>query len=214
MGPRAFERPAAIPLPGPRGDHGLALAGLFVAGSDPECGGAVIAAPHPLYGGSMESAVVTELAFACEKAGWASLRFNWRGAGASAGELTGDESAADEDYAAAFAHLAESVSGPLICSGYSFGAAAAVRAAACSPRIRRLLLVAPPPALLDREAIEGFAGAIFVAAGEWDQIASPAELEPLLGRCSDARLEVIAGSDHFFMAGLADLGRVAASFLG
>lgn len=191
----------------------MALEGLFISGSDAECGGAVVAAPHPLYGGSMESPVVTELAFACEKAGLASLRFNWRGVGASAGQVSGEESAADGDYAAALAHLAETVSGPLVASGYSFGAAAAVRAAARSPRIRRLLLVAPPPPLLDREALEGFSGAIFVAVGERDRIASASELKPILERCSDARLEVVASSDHFFMAGLAELGRAAASFL-
>ena len=64
---------------------GSRLEGLYTP-ADAPVGGAVIAPPHPLYGGSMDSPVVTELAQACARADFASLRFNWRGAGASAGE--------------------------------------------------------------------------------------------------------------------------------
>ncbi|HKX46761.1 MAG TPA: hypothetical protein VJP77_08665, partial [Planctomycetota bacterium] len=73
---RAFERPAIIPLLDDRGE-GLALEGLFVPIEPGTRGGAVIAAPHPLMGGSMESPVVTELAHACQRSGRGSLRFNW-----------------------------------------------------------------------------------------------------------------------------------------
>ena len=57
MSPRSFERPATISLPG----TSMVLEGLHVPVS--EAGrGAVIAPPHPLYGGSMDSPVVTEIA--------------------------------------------------------------------------------------------------------------------------------------------------------
>lgn len=211
---RAFERPATIPLLGSEGERGWALEGLFVPGAGgAECGGAVIAPPHPLYGGSMETPVATEIALACQKSGLASLRFNWRGVGASAGEVTGDERVADADYAAAFAHLAASVSGPVVACGYSFGAAAALRAAPGRRQIRRLLLVAPPPALIDPAQLEAFPGPILVVVGERDRFASPEELARLLEPCPEARLEIVAATDHFFMMGLAELGRAAASFL-
>ena len=79
--PKREERSVAIPL----GSSPLALEGLYLAGEDGDAGGAVIAPPHPLYGGSMESPVVGEVAHACARAGLATLRFNWRGVGASAG---------------------------------------------------------------------------------------------------------------------------------
>jgi alpha/beta superfamily hydrolase len=135
------EKMVAIAL----GDGGESLEGIYLAGASGDDRGAVIAPPHPLYGGSLESPVVAELAFACHRHGIATLRFNWRGVGASAGEASGDAAIADEDYAAALAHLAETVPGALLACGYSFGSAAAVRAAERSPRVRRLVLVAPPP---------------------------------------------------------------------
>ena len=43
----------------------------------------------------MQSPVVNEIAYACQKAGIASLRFDWRGVGASAGEPSGSAGDAD-----------------------------------------------------------------------------------------------------------------------
>ena len=95
---RAFEQPATIALPDDALGAGAALEGLFLpVPTLPECGGGLVAAPHPLMGGSMDSPVATELAFALEQAGLASLRFNWRGVGGSAGSPSGDEAAASGD---------------------------------------------------------------------------------------------------------------------
>lgn len=189
------------------------LEGLFVVGAPPETGGAVIAPPHPLYGGSMESPVVSELAYACARVGLASLRFNWRGVGASAGEPSGEPQAADADYAAALAHQAETVAGDLVACGYSFGACSAVRTAAASERVRRLLLVAPPPGLLDAEALHAFRGPVLVAVGGADELASPRMLSDLIDGSPEARLEVIPATDHFFQSGLAELARIAREWL-
>ena len=76
---RPEERDVAIPL----ADASLALEGIYVAGANGDASGAVVAPPHPLFGGSMDSPVVNEVAWACRTAGLASLRFNWRGVGAS-----------------------------------------------------------------------------------------------------------------------------------
>jgi alpha/beta superfamily hydrolase len=203
------ERAVAIPMRA--GD--LVLEGIFTVGAHAEDGGAVIAAPHPLYGGSMESPVVNEVAWGCARAGLATLRFNWRGVGASAGQTSGDASAADEDYAAALEHLAETVAGGLLACGYSFGAAAALRAAGATPRVRRAILVAPPPALLGEAGLAALRRALVVTGSE-DAFAPPAALEPLVARAPGATLHVVPGADHFFAAGLADVGRAVARWLG
>ena len=209
MTPKLEERAVVIAL----GDGKLALEGIYLAGAGPDAGGAVIAAPHPLYGGSMESPVVNELAYACQRAGLASLCFNWRGVGASAGQPSGEAADADADYAAAALHLEETVSGPLVAAGYSFGAAAALRVGARHPRVQRLLLVSPPPSLLDVAALEGFRGAVLMLTGEHDAIAPARALEDLAARLPRATLRVVADADHFFMAGLGEIARAVGDWL-
>jgi hypothetical protein len=218
--PRQEERATVIAVPG---DAGLVLEGLYVraaqAGDDGEAGavfappGAVIAPPHPLYGGSMASPVVGELAWACQKAGYATLRFDWRGVGASHGVPSGEAADADADYGAALVHMAETVSGPLLLAGYSFGAASAVRIATREPRVRRLVLVAPPPALLDAKALERFPGSALLLTGERDVHARPGELRALVSGNARRRLEVIPEADHFFLTGLAAIPRIVSEWL-
>ncbi|MBW1685727.1 MAG: alpha/beta fold hydrolase [Deltaproteobacteria bacterium] len=209
MTPKLEERAVVIAL----GGGTLALEGIYLTGAGPDAGGAVIAAPHPLYGGSMESPVVNEIAYACQRAGLASLCFNWRGVGASAGEPSGEAADADADYAAAALHLEETVSGPLVAAGYSFGAAAALRVGAQHPRVRRLLLVSPPPSLLVAAALEGFRGAVLMLTGEHDAIAPARALEDLAASLPWATLRVVADADHFFMAGLGEIARAVGDWL-
>jgi alpha/beta superfamily hydrolase len=212
MAPRRFERPTRIALlEGP--DPSLALEGLHVPLAGGARGGAVIAPPHPVYGGSMDSPVVTEVAQACEAAELESLRFNWRGVGASAGEVSGDPSLGAADYAAALDWIEESVEGPIVACGYSFGAATAVRAAVGRTRVQRLLLVAPPPGMLDRERLESFSGAVDVLVGDRDEFAPLADLQSLLAAMPNSRLEVLPECDHFFMTGRLEVGKVARSCL-
>jgi hypothetical protein len=189
------------------GDAGIALDGIYMAGSDADAGGVVIAPPHPLYGGSMESPVVAEIAWACTRAGFASLRFDWRGVGASGGTASGDAEDARADYAAAIAQLASTVPGKLLAAGYSFGAAAAVGAAAAEPRVRGLILVAPPPSMLDRSALAARPRDVLILAGEHDSLAPAAALEAVAQELPRARFVQIEEADHFFGAGLSDIGR-------
>lgn len=202
---RREEKGTTIPWLGEAGEQGEALEGLFIAGETASHGGAVIAPPHPLYGGSMDSPVVSELAWACTRAGLASLRFNWRGVGASTGEPSGDLGVGAEDFAAALLQMARTVSGPLLAAGYSFGAGAALRAAAEQPRITRLLLVAPSPSLLDDAALRRGEREILILTGERDTLAPAAELAEIAESTPRARFVPIPDTDHFFATGLAQL---------
>ncbi len=207
---RGEERSVTILL---AGDQAIALDGLYIAGSDPDAGGVVIAPPHPLYGGSMDSPVVSEIAWACARAGLASLRFNWRGVGASGGTSSGDPEHARTDYVAALEQLASTVPGRLLAAGYSFGAAAAVRAAASDPRVRGLILVAPPPALLDRAALEARPRNLLIITGKHDPIAPAAALEAITHELPRARFVAIDDADHFFGAGLVDVAAAITNWL-
>ncbi len=201
----------AVAIPGR--DGGPALDGIYLGEADMEAG-ALIAPPHPLYGGSMDNPVVSEVSFAASRAGLATLRFDWRGIGGSAGTPSGEAEDADADYGAALDHLAETVEGPLVACGYSFGAAAALRAASATPRVRRLVLIAPPPALCDPQALAGFAGSLLAVAGARDAIAPARGVEAIVSRAPKGECVVIPDADHFFASGLAAVGRAVAEFLG
>ncbi len=194
---------------------GAALEGLFLRALGQRQGGAVIAPPHPLYGGSMENAVVSELAFVCAQAGLDSLRFNWRGVGASAGTPSGDLKDAAQDYAAALSLLRATAPGTLVLCGYSFGAAAAVTQLSklADPGTARLLLVAPPPQLLDLAGLRAFRGEALLVTGQHDRIAPVASLQCIAEELSAAKLVVLPKADHFFSIALAALARESAAFL-
>jgi len=90
-------------------------------------GTAVIAHPHPLFGGTMHNKVVQTLARAFVQCGWAALRFNFRGVEQSAGIY--DEGRGElEDLLAVVEHTSQS--GPLALAGFSFGAFVTSHAAA------------------------------------------------------------------------------------
>ena len=82
-------------------------------------GTAVIAHPHPLFGGTMQNKVVQTLARAFVQSGWRAVRFNFRGVGTSEG--TYDEGRGEAiDMQQVITQVAPA--GPLALAGFSFGA--------------------------------------------------------------------------------------------
>ena len=209
-----MEQPAAIALPERPGREGWALEGLYRPAHQSDANAGVIAPPHPLYGGSMDSPVVSEIAFALEEAGLATLRFNWRGVGASAGEASGEVEDGVEDYAAALDFLEDTAPPPLISCGYSFGAGCAVLASR-RPTVRRLALVSPPATFLDLERLVAFPGKVFIAVGDRDDFAPLPELESIAAGLKECEFLVLPETDHFFNTGpgLVELHRSLVSWL-
>ena len=108
---------ALLDQPGAGGAGGQAARGL-----------AVIAHPHPLFGGAMSNKVVQTLARAFVQCGWRALRFNFRGVGASAG--VHDEGRGEaRDMLAVIGQVREGGEA-LAVAGFSFGAFVAAQAAA------------------------------------------------------------------------------------
>jgi len=100
------------------GDAGLIEIAIDTP-SGPSLGAAVIAHPHPLFGGTMDNKVVQTLARAFTQCGWTAVRFNFRGVGASTGSH--DEGRGElQDLLAVVRHAAPA--GPLALAGFSFGA--------------------------------------------------------------------------------------------
>jgi len=119
-------------------------AGAIEVARDPAAeprGVAVIAHPHPLFGGTMDNKVVQTLARAFVACGWTAVRFNFRGVGRSEGAH--DEGRGERDDLLAVVQ-ALAPTGPLCLAGFSFGAFVTSHAVAAlhGPRdIDRLVLV-------------------------------------------------------------------------
>jgi alpha/beta superfamily hydrolase len=130
----------------------------------------------------MDNLVVLEAARACTRAGLASLRFNFRGVGESAG--THDSGAGEVDDLTAAVDVALSEAGleadskrPLVLIGYSFGAAMTLRALARRSRAlraSRALLLAPPVTHYDFREVAGAGVPLALVCGREDSL-TPAD---------------------------------------
>lgn len=194
-----LERP--VPFVGPAG----ALDGLYHRGRHgPPL---LIVPPHPEAGGSMESTVIAELAWAVTRAGHPTFRFNHRGVGASAGVFNGIEGGL-EDARAAADRVAPS--GELALAGIGLGAAVAARLALERPeRTPLVVLVSPDLDHLPPELAPPSTEVFIVLAADEDAVRKAALAARVEGRPA-ARMTVIPGSDRIFLKGLVELGRVVA----
>ena len=176
---------------------------------------AVVCHPHPAYGGSMFNNVVDAILAAMWQAGYATLRFNFRGVGAS-GQHDGGPGEVDDAVAAMAFVLAQPGvrKEGAVMAGYSFGAMVAVSAGYLRPEIARIVAVALPLAMADARIPDGASKPVLLVSGDRDSYSPVAGLKALKSRIGgSARLEIIAGADHFFGGHEAELSRAVAAAL-
>ena len=161
-------------------------------------GVAVIAHPHPLFGGTLDNKVVQTLARAFAQCGWTAVRFNFRGVGATEGAH--DEGRGElDDMLAVVAHFAPV--GELCLAGFSFGAFVTTHAfdrLHTARQIDKLVLVgtsvvrssAAPIAIAEH-------GKTIVIHGEADDTV---ELSAVMdwARPQSLPVTVVPGGGHFF----------------
>lgn len=189
-------------------------------------GVAVIAHPHPLFGGTMDNKVVTTLAKALVEAGIAAFRFNFRGVGGTEGGH--DEGRGETDDMLRVAeHARRAVShAPLYLAGFSFGGAVATRASEQAD-FRQLILVAPGFRRITEEGMDEApdpddpklgsrgrhgAGNTVVIHGDHD------ETVPLADSLSwaaprEVPVVVVPGGEHFFHRKLHVLREIVARWV-
>jgi alpha/beta superfamily hydrolase len=164
----------------------------------PYRGTAVIAHPHPLFGGTMENKVVQTLARAFVLAGWTALRFNFRGVGATEGQH--DEGRGElEDMLAVVA--AEAPAGPLALAGFSFGASVAglaVDALWPARTIEKIVLVGTGVSRLMLPALpaEAQERALVIHGEQDDTVPLAAVMD--WARPQSLPVTVVPGGGHFF----------------
>jgi alpha/beta superfamily hydrolase len=174
--------------------------------------GVVICHPHPLYGGDMDNPVVVRVQEVCASLGLATLRFNFRGVGASAGVHAGGAGEQD-DAAAALDALGKAMpGGALAIAGYSFGARIAALVGGRDGRIRGLALIAPPLAMYDFGFLEDTHVPTLVVAGTQDQYCPPDDFARFTSAHPWVTPATIEGADHFFFGKLFPLGEAVSGW--
>lgn len=166
---------------------------------------AVVAHPLPTMGGTMDNKIVTTLCKTFAELGFATLRFNFRGVGASEGEFdSGNGELADmlaviQHAQDAFGHL------PLILSGFSFGGYVAARAAQhLHPQPHKLVLVAPA---VGRFAMPTVAHNTLMIHGEQDEVIPLADALDW-ARPQHLPIVVFPEAGHFFHGRLNQLKQI------
>lgn len=165
---------------------------------------ALVAPPHPVYGGTIGNPVVKAIEHALRAAKLATLAFNFRGTGDSDGEASADLTLAREDYLAAASTSRELA----LFSGYSFGSVAAL-ASARELGVPRVLMVAPPLGLLDTSLLSSYPGQLLVAIGDQDEYTPVTAVEDFFVARANTRVELLPGLDHWYLGSA--LGELSAA---
>ena len=165
---------------------------------------ALICHPHPQFGGTMDNKVVQTLAKAFAELGCATMRFNFRGVGNSAGVFD-DGIGETEDAAAVLAWGRAQVpqSMPLIAAGFSFGCFVQTR---LLPRSQPDQLVLVGPAV-NRFQIPEVAKDTIIIHGEEDDVVPLADVMNW-ARPQGLPVTVFPGTGHFFHGRLTELKAV------
>jgi alpha/beta superfamily hydrolase len=200
---------------------GLRLEGRFAVPDAGPGGGAIICHPHSQYGGSMSSKLVPAIQRALVDAGWAALRFNFRGVGRSEGTFDGGDGEAD-DALAAIVRVREVVSTPLAVVGWSFGALVGLNATARDPGVAAYVGIAPPVrraltgklALPQIADLDGWTARSLIVCGTEDPFCRAEEAAELTRQLPPpADVEVIDGADHFFTDQVEQLSATVVRFV-
>ncbi len=196
------------------------LEGLW---SDPGRGlsPAVICHPHPGHAGSMHSKVVYTVYRVLDAAGHPTLRFNFRGVGASAGSYSGWDGEV-EDVASAAAYARERAGRlPLWLAGFSFGSWIGAKWASQDSHVERFLALGVPVSIdVDGRTFEFLdrpPAPMLIVQGDRDRYGSRDDVLALaqrLRRRGAVEVRFVADSDHFFTGRLTQLAGALRDGLG
>jgi uncharacterized protein len=176
-------------------------------------GAAVLCHPHPLYGGTMSNGVVYHAGEAALTAGFAALRFNFRGVGNSTGSF--DQGVGEqEDVSSAISWLEATYPDiPLVLIGYSFGAWVGMQVGCNDPRIRGMIGIAPPLDSYNFDYLCTNQKPTLLIVGSEDQFCSEESFARLACRLPDtSRTLTINGADHFLAEHVAQVQDLVAEF--
>jgi alpha/beta superfamily hydrolase len=176
-------------------------------------GAAVVCHPHPQHGGTLHNKVAHTLARAFVRSGYETLRFNFRGTEQSEGSFDDGVGELDDALAAMEFMRARHGAYPLWLSGFSFGAAVAVKAAA-GTHVDGLVSVAPAIGRLATGLSMQPDCPWLIVQGDEDELIDVDETVEWVDSLEPGpELLIINGAEHFFHGRLGDLRDAVMAFV-
>ena len=186
------------------------LEALLNQGGENPTHAALVAHPHPVYGGTLHNKVVFHAMKALNSLGFPVLRFNFRGTGLSEGEHAHGEGEGD-DVRVALDWLEREFHLPIILAGFSFGAAVGLRVGCPDRRVRAVIGLGTPVAavedrIYDFEFLKNCDKPKLFVSGTRDQFGPQAKLKQLVESLPEPKkLVMIEAADHFFEGRLREM---------
>lgn len=151
----------------------------------------------------MHTKALARAARALVAAGTATLRFNFRGVGQSAGAFSGGDGERDDARCALHSLLDTIGPLPVLLGGFSFGSHVALQlgcSTAAPPTLRGLVGIAPPLQLFDFSFLETCHWPLLLVLGDDDPVCPLPDLRALHERLpASTRLEILRGAGHLLL---------------
>jgi alpha/beta superfamily hydrolase len=169
---------------------------------------AVLGHPHTAHGGTMHTKVVYQAAKALARIGCAVLRFNFRGAGGSAGNFDAGPGEMDDFRAALDFMIARYPAAHEVwAGGFSFGAWIGLAVGAEDARVTALIGIAPPVGSYNFSAVRHSGKPKFFIQGEIDELFPLSDLRRFYAELPEPKeLVVIDAADHLFDGKASEIG--------
>jgi uncharacterized protein len=175
---------------------------------------AVLCHPHPLFGGTLHNKVVYQAAKSLDALGIPVLRFNFRGAGLSAGRHDkgfgeqGDVQAAVNFLASEFPNV------PLLLGGFSFGSWVGLRIGCSDPRVTELIGIGVPVNSSDFTYLWSCGKPKLFVHGANDEHGASKKVQELVAALpGENRLVFVSDADHFFAGHLGEFDQAITTWL-
>lgn len=175
---------------------------------------AVFCHPHPLFGGTLHNKVVYQAAKSLDALGIPVLRFNFRGAGLSAGAH--DRGLGERgDVQAAIDFLAKEFAGAsLLVGGFSFGSWVGLRVGCADKRVHELIGLGIPVNGSDFTYLDSCAKPKLIVQGTRDEHGAWEKVESLVAQIpGDTSISFVQDADHFFSGQLDHVDQAITAWL-
>jgi len=199
------KRSEMVFVPGPEGE----LEGIYSYVSRNVTHLAILCHPHPLYGGTMHNKVVYSMATALNQLGYATVRFNFRGVGRSAGSFNhgiGEQ----RDVEAVIDHYDQLYPDSVkVLGGFSFGSKVGLMVASRDARVSGVIGVGVTVDIADFSFLSGYGKPKLIIQGNQDQFGAVETVQTWFDKLPEPKkLMVVHDAVHMFDGKLAELKSV------